>query len=133
MGQFWTTVRKNTGWQIRKIVNKKMDKDQNGGAKGKEDGKKNQWPGYRGEYNDQLLKVYDESLKKNNFLTGEQITFVDIIVYCEIETIIKMTRETIPVYYAALSAWYDKISELAAIKHCNSELAKIIDDNQLIL
>ena len=43
------------------------------------------------------------------------MTLFDVVAYSEIQTLIKMTRTPIPVHYAALGGWYDKMTELPEI------------------
>ena len=43
-----------------------------------------------------------------------------------------MTQEAIPVHYAALATWYDRLGENATIKHVNQELAKIVTEHDLV-
>ena len=64
-------MRRNTGWQIRKIISEKLKDEEDGEDKGKDGKSKSKWSGYRNEYNDQILLAYDECLKKNQNLTGE--------------------------------------------------------------
>ena len=119
MGHFQNTVRRNTGFQIRKLINNKIgDQDEKNEDKGKA-GKVDKWQSMRKEYNQNILQAYEDLLKKNTFLTGQKITVVDIIVYSEIETIIKLTKEPIPSHFGSLSAWYDKLSENKTIKEAN--------------
>ena len=59
------------------------------------------------------------------------MSLFDIVAYCEIETLVQMTNEQVPVHYAALQGWYDKMSEIKEIKAVNEELKKIVQANQL--
>ena len=59
------------------------------------------------------------------------MTVVDIMVYCELETLVCMTREKLPAYYSYLSTWYDTISKIEAVKEVNAELAKVVEEFQL--
>lgn len=132
LGHFQTVVRKNTGWQIRRIIKKKFD-EQNPEEELDADADKRQRKvdTYKDAYQNQFLKKYDEALATNRYLTGHELTLIDIMVYCEIETLLRMTKEPIPLHYAYLLGWYDRLSELDEIKFVNEKFSEIVEQEQL--
>ena len=59
------------------------------------------------------------------------MTLIDIMVYCEIETIKQMTKEDLPLHLASLHGWYDRLSELDEIKDVNQRLSEIVEKEAL--
>ena len=77
-------VKKTTSMLIRSIVNKKVFNTSKPIDQVKLDQNLN--------YFSEIMLRYEKQLKKEPFLTGKQITFVDVIVFIEIETVLLMYR-----------------------------------------
>ena len=49
----------------------------------------------------------------NQYITGDKMSVIDVMVYCEISTIVKLYSEPISTNDLPLtSKWYDKLSQL---------------------
>ena len=81
---FNSVVKKTTTVLIRSIVNKKVFNTSKPIDQVKLDQNLN--------YFSEIMLRYEKQLKKEPFLTGKQITFVDVIVFIEIETVLLMYR-----------------------------------------
>ena len=63
-----------------------------------------------------LLGKLEETLVKKKYLTGEKITVIDIMFYCEIVTICKLYNREIPRDHCSCVAdWYDNIAKEPSI------------------
>ena len=48
------------------------------------------------EFFDIILLKCNQRLSKTKYMTGNKITIIDIMIYCEIQTILKLYQRTIP-------------------------------------
>ena len=82
MGWFQKIMRRVTSKLIRVVVNPKVFKQQTKKSPNVEDDLK--------EFFEQILGKLEEKLAVQKYLTGEKITIIDIMFYCEIVTILKL-------------------------------------------
>ena len=61
----------------------------------------------------------NEQLTKNKMLTGEKLSVVDFIVYCEIIQVLTMYERSLPRNLTKLCEWYEAVGEIDAIKEVN--------------
>jgi len=49
-------------------------------------------------------------LNESGYMTGPKISVVDIMVYCEIDTICLMYNRDVPANLAKLANWYERLA-----------------------
>ena len=64
---------------------------------------------------------------EDGYVTGPEITIVDIMLYCELQTICKMYKRDISVSEAKLATWRDRLSEEPALKKLDAEFESLIE------
>lgn len=71
----------------------------------------------------------DKQLENKKFFCGEDITIADIQYYCEISTIVALTKKEISSgEYPNLSIWYnEKMSKLPDMMNLDRKLKEIVD------
>ena len=68
------------------------------------------------EFFDQILSRLEEKLITLKYLTGEKMTFIDVMVYCEIRTVMRLyKREILKEESPNLANWYDELSQTDAV------------------
>lgn len=75
---------------------------------------------YLTEFFDIILAKINGYLTESGYMTGPQISIVDIMIFCELETICTMYSRDVPPSLTKLRQWYDKLSSEASIKAVNS-------------
>lgn len=93
------TIRRVTGKLIQAVANPKVF-----GQKRRTDDKRIQQ--YLNEFFDLILTKVDAYLVKGGYITGPKISIVDIMIFCEIETICKMYKRTLPSSLTKLADWH---------------------------
>ena len=83
------------------------------------------------EFEQKRLTKLGELLQQHKYLTGDQISFVDIVVYCEVFQVLTMYDRTVPPHMAKLCEWYDEMGENEAIKAINKKLVDVIEMHNL--
>jgi glutathione S-transferase len=70
----------------------------------------------------------DKQLENKRFFCGEDITIADIQYYCEISTIVALTKKEISAgEYPNLAVWYnEKLSKLPDIDNLERRLKDIV-------
>ena len=53
-------------------------------------------------------------------LTGDNLSVVDFIVYCEIYQVLAMYERPLPQYLTKLHEWYENVGEYEAIRDTNN-------------
>ena len=102
-------MRKTTAKLIRVIVNPKVFKQTSKKAPDIDD--------EITEFFEPILGKLEEQLVKKTYLTGEKMTVIDIMFYCEIVTILKLYHREIPRDNCSLVAnWYENIAKDPAIQ-----------------
>ncbi len=71
------------------------------------------------EFFDIILLKINDYLDESGYLTGKKISVVDIMVYCEIQTVCIMYKKDIPENLTKLCAWFEKLSSEEAIVNVN--------------
>ena len=71
---------------------------------------------------------YEAQLKSQPYLTGSQMTFVDIVIFIEIETVLLMYRSELPEQCQNMLVWQDTLSKLPALMSVNSEFLRLVQD-----
>ena len=118
MGWFQKTMRKTTSKLIRSIVNPKVF-NQNSKKQADIDDELN-------EFFDPILGKLEETLVRKKYLTGEKITVIDIMFYCEIVTILKLYSREIPRDHCSCVAdWFNNIAAEAAIVEVDNEFSNV--------
>lgn len=71
----------------------------------------------------------DKQLENKRFFCGEDITIADIQYYCEISTIVALTKKEISANeYPNLAVWYnEKISKYPDMMNLDKKLKEIVD------
>ena len=102
-------MRKTTAKLIRVIVNPKVFKQTSKKTPDIDD--------ELTEFFEPILGKLEEQLVRKTFLTGEKMTVIDIMFYCEIVTILKLYNREIPRDNCSLVAnWYENIAKDPAIQ-----------------
>ena len=78
-----------------------------------------------------MLKKLDERVGKTKaYLTGADMTAVDVITYCEIKQVLEMyTGLEIPPIYASLMTWYETMGAMDELKEVDMLLKSVIDNH----
>jgi glutathione S-transferase len=87
-----------------------------------------------GEYS--ILTELEVNLGKTKaYLCGSIISLVDIVIYCELVTVMKLSQQTgEDLKQRGLHEthrWYSKLGEYQCFQEGNEELQKVITDNSL--
>ena len=83
-----------------------------------------------------ILTTLEDNLGKTNaYICGSTISLVDIVIYCELVTVMKLTQQTgEDLKQRGLNEthrWYTKLGEFPCFQEDNVELQKVITDNSL--
>ena len=116
---FTNTVRKVTCWLIKTIANLKVFKDKH------LLNKKKMWD-YLVDF-DNLMLRYEKQLQKHDNLTGPKMTFIDIIVFNEIETILLMYSRDLPNTCPKLKAWLTTLRKEKPLEVVNAKLFEAVE------
>ena len=85
--------------------------------------------------NGSLLDVLDKRLNKTRFIASNQISIADIIIYCELSTIMallsKLHTDDMARKFTKLSDWHDQMSELPHLKRYDEILKRIVAEYAL--
>ena len=84
------------------------------------------------EFEQKRLTKLGELLDQHKYLTGNAVSFVDIVVYCEVYQVLSMYNRVIPPHMAKLSEWYDEMGESEVIKEVNQKLNEVIEIHSLM-
>ena len=57
------------------------------------------------------------------------MSFVDIVIYCEVNQVLAMYDRTIPQHETKLVEWYEMMGEDEIIKDINKELSQVLVDH----
>ena len=80
--------------------------------------------------NGSLLEVLDNRLKKTRFIASNELTVADVIIYCEISTIMallsKHHTDDLARKFEKVSEWHDQLSELSHLKKYDEIMKRII-------
>ena len=63
------------------------------------------------EFFTEILGKLEKNLVDRDNLSGSQFTFIDIMFYVEIYTILKLYQKEIPSQHPQLVKWYDSVSK----------------------
>jgi len=85
------------------------------------------------EFNEKLVDKFNKELLKpgHTYLTGSEISVIDIIVYCEIFQVLAMYNHTLPERMDKLIDWYEKVGAIEAVKEVSQELNQVIATHSL--
>lgn len=80
------------------------------------------------EFFRKLLPSLDKQLEKKEFFCSDEITIADIQYYCEISTILKITkRELSDGDFPNLALWYnDRLSQIPEIQQLDAKLNEVL-------
>ena len=80
------------------------------------------------EFFKKLLPSLDKQLEGKKFFCGEDNTIADIQYYCEISTILSLTKKTLePAEYPNLSPWYnERLSQIPDIMQLDRKLKELL-------
>ena len=62
----------------------------------------------------------NKQLTTCKMLTGDKLSVVDFIVYCEIYQVLAMYERPLPQYLTKLHEWYENVGEYEAIRDTNN-------------
>ena len=79
-------------------------------------------------FNQILTTHFEAKLDKQAYLTGQRLTYVDIVASIEIETVLLMYQTDIPFNCSNLQCWQDQLSQEPAINSVNREFLKLVQD-----
>ena len=71
------------------------------------------------EFDEQLMVKLNDQLSNNKMLTGENLSVVDFIVYCEIYQVLAMYERSLPQHLTKLHEWYETVGDLESIREVN--------------
>ena len=114
---FFREMRGNTSQLIRRLALKVLDPQNAPDASNADVKRKVEMR--MAEFEQKRLTKLGELLDQHKNLTGDQVSFIDIVVYCEINQVLAMYDRTIPQHMAKLCEWYDEMSENEIIKEVN--------------
>ena len=119
MGFFQKIMRRRTVTLIRVIVNEKVLEKKSKKVVDVNDDLQ--------EFFDQILNKLEEKLSRQKYLTGEKLTIIDIMFYCEIVTILKMYNKEVPRdQCACLHEWFETLSKNPALMEMDNHLASVL-------
>ena len=83
-----------------------------------------------------ILTTLEDNLGKTNaFICGPTISLVDIVIYCELVTVLMLTQQTGEDLkqrgFHETHRWGSKLGEFPCFREGNEELKKVIIDNSL--
>lgn len=80
------------------------------------------------EFFKKLLPSLDKQVENKNYFCGDDITIADIQYYCEISTILNLTKKELDdAQYPSLSRWYnERCSSIPEITNSDKKLREII-------
>ena len=111
-------MRKTTAKLIRSIVNPKVF-NQNSKKQADIDDELN-------EFFDPILGKLEETLVRKKYLTGDKITVIDIMFYCEIVTILQLyDREISRDHCSCVADWFNNIAQEAPIQEVDKEFKNV--------
>ena len=119
MSYFQRVVRRNTGKLIQCVVLNKIENK-------KKDEKKIKV--LLKEFFDIILKRYNDELAEQKYMTGENVSVVDIQMYIEISTILTMYDKKIPAFYAKLIMWYEEFQGMEQIKALDEDFVNLVKE-----
>ena len=83
---------------------------------------------YIAEFMDTVITELDQQLQSTEFLTGRQMSMMDIIIYCELMTIVKLYYLRFEEgQYVHFSEWQKTIEANKVIKALNLKLEQVIE------
>ena len=62
-------------------------------------------------------------------MTGNALSIVDFIFFCELNQVCLMYEWDIPQHYTKLHEWYEEVGDIEALKEVSAELKKVIDEH----
>ena len=74
------------------------------------------------------MKRYERLLLENDYLTGPKRTFVDIVVFMEIETIQIMFKRDLPSKCTRLQTWHKTLMKERVLHNINNEFFSVVQD-----
>ena len=83
-----------------------------------------------------ILTTLEDNLGKTNaYICGPTISLVDIVIYCELITVMMVTEQNFPSLnergFHETHRWGMKLGEFPCFKEGGMELLKVIKDNSL--
>ena len=123
---FYREVRGNTSQLIRRLAMRLLNPEKapkQGDAKAQE--RLELW---LHELDEQLLEKLNDQLQSSKYLTGNAISVVDFIFYCEINQVRMMYDRELPQHLTKLHEWYEEVGDIEALKEVSGELKKVIDE-----
>ena len=127
---FFREMRGNTSQLIRRLALKVLDPSSAPDTSNPEVKKKVEIR--MAEFEQKRLTKLGELLDQHKYLTGNAVSFVDIVVYCEVYQVLSMYNRVIPPHMAKLSEWYDEMGESEVIKEVNQKLNEVIEIHSLM-
>jgi hypothetical protein len=113
-------IRRVTSKLIQAVVNPKV----HGGKRKLDDARINQ---LLSEFFDIILQKINDFLDEAGYLTGKMISVVDIMIYCEIQTVCIMYKRDVPLGLGKLAPWYEKLSGEEALVNVNRQFKTLVD------
>ena len=72
------------------------------------------------------MQKLNKELNKYEYLTGNKLSVVDFVVFCEIQQVLKMYGRHLPHHLSKLHEWYEKIEALPALAEITPKLDEVI-------
>ena len=125
---FFREMRGNTSQLIRRLALKVLDPENapdtsNADVKRKVEVR-------MAEFEKKRLSKLGELLKDDQkYLTGSQMSFVDIVIYCEVNQVLAMYDRTIPQHETKLVEWYEMMGEDEIIKDVSKKLNQVLENH----
>ena len=78
-------------------------------------------------FKEDLLECEKRLVGGQKHLTGDQLSMLDVMIYCEISTITILTKEKIDEETCPnLSEWFTKMAKLSALQKMDDKLRTVI-------
>ena len=79
----------------------------------------------------EILKHCETQLEQTKYLTGNKISIIDVMVYCEINTIVKLFKDPIPEALPETRKWVERVSLMTVINNQDIHLDVVLKKQKL--
>ena len=79
----------------------------------------------------QLVSAYEYHLQKSTFLTGNQMTYVDVVIFIEIDTVRVLFRNDLPGDCPMLNQWYKNMKREKELARINENFYELVRTRNL--
>ena len=60
------------------------------------------------------------------YITGPKMSIVDVMLFCEIETICLMYKRDVPSHLSKVASWYEKLAQEESLKRVNASFKELV-------